>query len=551
MQLFALLTRRAALPLRALIVIAACSSLFNVGILILVNRAAQQVAEGGTEDVDWVTAGLFCGAIALFLVFELRLLFRFAVLVEDAIHAARCDIIELLRDLNLADRDRIADSELYDVVTQASDTISQNSQFIAIAFRSAIMVVAIMAYILVTSKTTFVMLTLAITVAGFAYYRRGQQVMQSHIRVAKDDEKMFDRITDQLDGWKEVRMLRRRRIELAEAFDASVDQTALGRIEVQNANFTLFVFGQLALFAFLGIVVFVVPQYTEISQTNLVKTATSVLFVIGPIGIIIQAIAVLGSAEASAARILGLEKRLEAFASQSDDRMPVNPKTFADFERIALDAAEYEYPADPPVEPFHLGPITMHVERGEIVFISGGNGSGKSTLMRILTGLYASSKGTLTVDGRPLGRANRRDYRALIASVLSHYHLFPELYGLRHVSADSVSEQLRLFEIEHVVRMDDGQFVTLDLSTGQRKRLALVVALLEDRPILVLDEWAADQDPHFRKKFYREILPKLKRDGKTIIAVTHDDAYFDVADRRIHLSEGMQFESDPPATVEA
>jgi len=550
MQLFALLTRKAALPLQALIVVATVSSLSNVAIMIFVNRAAQDIATDGVDNVDWLLAGLFCGAIALFMIFELRLLSRFAGLIEDAIDAARCDIIELLRGLNLADRDQIGDAELYDVVTQASDTISQNSQFIALAFRSAIMVVAVLAYVFVTSPTTFVMLTLTLVVAGVVYYRRGQQVMHAHIRVAQDDQRMFDQITDQLDGWKEVRMLRPRRMAIAESFNASVDLAAEGRIEVQNAGFGLFVFGQLALFVLLGVVVFVIPQYTEITEGNLTKTATAVLFVIGPIGLVIQAIAILGSAEASAARILGLEKRLEALAAKSDDRMPVNPKTFADFQRIALEAAEYEYPAEPGVEPFHLGPISLHVERGEILFISGGNGSGKSTLMRILTALYAPSAGELTVDGRPVGPANRRDYRALIASVLSHYHLFPELYGLRHVSADAVAAQLRVFELDNVVGFENGRFVTLDLSTGQKKRLALVIALLEERPILVLDEWAADQDPQFRRKFYRELLPKLKAEGKTIVAVTHDDAYFDVADRRVHLREGMQIESRPTATAE-
>jgi len=551
MQLFALLTRRAALPLKALILVAAGSSLFNVGIMIVVNRAAQNIAADGIDSVDWLMAGLFSGALVLYLTFELRLLTRFAGLVEDAIHAARCEIIGLLRNLNPADRDQIGDTELYDVVTRASDTISQNSQYIAIAFRSAIMAVAILAYIFVTSKSTFVMLTLAIVAAGTVYYRRGKRVMESHMRVATDDQRMFGQITDQLDGWKEVRMLRPRRVELARAFDQSVDRAAEGRIEVQNANFDLYIFGQLVLFILLGVVVFVVPGYTEISAGNLAKTATAVLFIIGPIGLIIQAVAVLGSAEASAARILGLETRLEDFASGADTRRPVNPKTFADFKRISLEAAEYEYPAMDGVDPFHLGPVSLGVNRGEILFISGGNGSGKSTLMRVLTGLYAPSSGDLRVDGRPVGPTNRRDYRALIASVLSNYHLFSELYGLGHVSADAVAEQLRYFELEDKVAVENDRFVSIDLSTGQKKRLALIVALLEDRPLLVLDEWAADQDPQFRKKFYRELLPKLKAEGKTIIAVTHDDAYFDVADRRIHLSEGMQIETGPAAAAEA
>ncbi|MBH9340157.1 cyclic peptide transporter, partial [Pseudomonas aeruginosa] len=84
----------------------------------------------------------------------------------------------------------------------------------------------------------------------------------------------------------------------------------------------------------------------------------------------------------------------------------------------------------------------------------------------------------------------------------------------------------------------DGNFSTPDLSTGQRKRLALINAWLEERPVLVFDEWAADQDPAFRRVFYTELLPDLKRQGKTIIVISHDDRYFEMADQLIRLSAG-------------
>ena len=86
-----------------------------------------------------------------------------------------------------------------------------------------------------------------------------------------------------------------------------------------------------------------------------------------------------------------------------------------------------------------------------------------------------------------------------------------------------------------------GEFNTVDLSTGQRKRLALIVSLLEKRPILLLDEWAADQDPEFRRKFYFDLLPALHRAGVTVVVVTHDDRYLDEMDlpaRRLRMDEG-------------
>lgn len=103
---------------------------------------------------------------------------------------------------------------------------------------------------------------------------------------------------------------------------------------------------------------------------------------------------------------------------------------------------------------------------------------------------------------------------------------------------ESAEVYLKRLEIAHKVSIRDGSFTTTDLSTGQRKRLALINAWLEERPVLVFDEWAADQDPTFRRIFYTELLPELKRLGKTIIVISHDDRYFDVADRLVRMAAG-------------
>jgi putative ATP-binding cassette transporter len=141
------------------------------------------------------------------------------------------------------------------------------------------------------------------------------------------------------------------------------------------------------------------------------------------------------------------------------------------------------------------------------------------------------------VNGDPVVYAdNKRQYRSLYSPVFSDFHLFDQLYNVE--DENEVNEYLKFFEIDHKVNFSEGKFSTSDLSTGQRKRLALIACIVENKPILVLDEWAADQDPVFRKKFYLEILPLLKSKGFTIIAITHDDAYFDTADCLFKMSEG-------------
>jgi putative pyoverdin transport system ATP-binding/permease protein len=207
----------------------------------------------------------------------------------------------------------------------------------------------------------------------------------------------------------------------------------------------------------------------------------------------------------------------------------------AGFQTLALQNIQFTYPSPSGRVGFFLGPLNLTVQAGELLFIIGGNGSGKTTLMHLLTGLYRPSSGSLALDGRLVKMA---DYRHFFAGVLSDAHLFDRLYGLDHVDVPRVNQLLAQMDLARRVQYVDGRFTTLKLSTGQRKRLALVAALLEDKPIYVFDEWAADQSPDFRHYFYHELLPALKAQGKTVIVISHDDRYFAVADHLIKMEYG-------------
>ena len=174
-----------------------------------------------------------------------------------------------------------------------------------------------------------------------------------------------------------------------------------------------------------------------------------------------------------------------------------------------------------------------------MLFLIGGNGSGKTTLLKLLTGLYYPDSGTIALDERILDKTTYQAYRELFALIFDEFHLFDRLYGLDSINSKKVNDLLRLMELDAKTEVLDEGFTNIQLSTGQRKRLAMIVALLDDRPIYVLDEWAADQDPHFRKYFYDVLLYELKEQGKTIIAVSHDDRYFHVADRVLKMEYGQ------------
>jgi putative ATP-binding cassette transporter len=118
--------------------------------------------------------------------------------------------------------------------------------------------------------------------------------------------------------------------------------------------------------------------------------------------------------------------------------------------------------------------------------------------------------------------------------------VFDRLYGLSGADLDArAARWLEALELAGVVHVRDGALSSVDLSRGQRKRLALLTALLEDRPIYVFDEWAADQDPHFKQVFYRQLLPELRARGKAVVVISHDDRFFDIADRLIELDGGQ------------
>jgi putative ATP-binding cassette transporter len=207
-------------------------------------------------------------------------------------------------------------------------------------------------------------------------------------------------------------------------------------------------------------------------------------------------------------------------------------------ESLAVRHLEFDYRDAEGARLFQLGPLDLEIAAGETVFFVGGNGSGKSTLLKLLTSLYEPRSGSLLVNDGPLLDENRQSYREQVGAVFSDYHLFGRLYGLEHVTDAQANEMIDFLGLHGKTRVEDGKLETLDLSGGQRKRLGFLVALLEDRPILVLDEVAADQDPDFRRRFYDEILPELQRRGKTLLLATHDDLYFHAADRLVVLDEG-------------
>ena len=358
-------------------------------------------------------------------------------------------------------------------------------------------------------------------------------------KAAQAEYGLHELLTSILEGFEEAKLNDRRGQALADDAVRASLVSANERIEAETGFARNLIFSQNVFFLLLGTMVFIVPVLSDASaySDTLLKTTTAVLFVIGPIGGLIGAVPILSNANTSAGYILGLVHELEQSAADVEARQGHESVQQDAFREIELRSVIFRF-EQTGLQTFQVGPVDFTLRAGDTVFISGGNGSGKSTLLRLLTSLYWPREGSILVDGTPVTHANVGSYRTLFSAVFFEYHLFKRLYGIDHEAFGEVSELLRLFEIEDKTGLDGDEFTTISLSAGQRKRLALIVALLERRPICILDEWAADQDPAFRRKFYNELLAMLKARGVTVVAVSHDDRYYDCADLRLHMEEG-------------
>lgn len=303
--------------------------------------------------------------------------------------------------------------------------------------------------------------------------------------------------------------------------------------------------GQFTLSLLIGCLLFAAPLVGAVDPKIMTASVLAVLYIMGPLSLLVGAMPLLAAGRVACTR-------LSEFGFSINDPHPEPIETDVPkvhllehkkaWNRIELKGVRMHYQELHAETGFSLGPIDLTVQAGELIYIVGGNGCGKSTLAKLLCGLYIPQEGEVQLDGKPVTDENRNDYRDLFSAVFSDFHLFNRLIGPDEEdgSPTLASKYLETLGLADKIKIEGQGYSTLKaLSYGQQKRLALVCAYMEDRSVYVLDEWAADQDPPFKKFFYEELLPDLKRRGKTVLIITHDDQYFQLADRIIKLSDGQ------------
>lgn len=355
------------------------------------------------------------------------------------------------------------------------------------------------------------------------------------VRIRDDRDALYALFRDIIHGAKELRLHRRRRQALIENALVPTGRSIQRLTFVSNATFNAAgVWGNLLFFIALGLLLFVLR--TQVEPRVLTGYTLALLYMLAPLESFLLALPLLGRGVVAAGRLdqLGLDLRGSG-EIESGDLQPA-----PGWRSLNLVDVSYAYRGGERAESFGIGPMRLSFRPGELVFLIGGNGSGKTTLAKVLTGLYSPDSGEILLDGCPVTDLSRDAYRQMFSAIFSDFHLFRSLLGPSAEQVDEITRgYLARLRLTDKVRVEGGRLSTFGLSQGQRKRLALLNAYLEDRPIYVFDEWAADQDPQYKAIFYFEILPDLKARGKTVLVISHDDQYYGVADRLIKLSNGV------------
>lgn len=421
-------------------------------------------------------------------------------------------------------------------------------------FVNAAIVAGCLIYLAWLSRVAL-LLVFAFACVGIAgYYVPMARGMRSLMLAREVQDTLFKHFRVLVEGAKELRLHRERgEAFLSQSLCAAAESFRRHNVVGMTTYVAAAAWGQFLFFVLLGLLVIILPALGESDRASLTGSTLALLYLIPSLQFVLNVMPALGRGSVALKKVEALGLSLAERPPESGPPIPSAPDR--DWRRLEMIGVTHTYESEAADHHFTLGPIDLTFTRGEIVFLIGGNGSGKTTFAKLLTGLYEPESGEIRLDGRPAAAQAVGRYRQNFSAVFSDFHLFDQLLSPNSSGLDRRARRyLSKLQLERKVEIEDGRLSTTELSRGQRKRLALLAAYMEDRPFYVFDEWAADQDPQFKEVFYRQLLPELKASGKTLLVISHDDQYYDAADRIIKLNYGqLEYEKliahephDPP-----
>ncbi len=508
----------------------------GTSVVALLNTPADQLRE---PDGLLSAALLFVLSLLTYRWVQRQLLQSVSTSVEQSLDRLRARLAGKVARLDLRGFESLPRVQLQGGLSNHYVTISDAALGVLTGVQSLTLLVLTLAY-LCTISLVAVLLSLAVFVVAIQAYQARHGELQARMHQATEAEAgLAGSLVEILDGFTVLRLNLLKRTAVLDEICRQSTHSAQQRASTAGTFSELLVFGNSMAFLMGGAVVFLLPILAPADTKDLPRLVAATLFMIGPLGSAVGAANQFVTARFAINSLSNFESELDLLLHGVPVPADVNAPPFQTLEAQALTYVHRPRESDEP--PYTIGPINLKITAGEVIFITGGNGSGKTTMLRALSGLYPLGSGSLILNGRPLPSdgSEHEAYQQLFGAVFAEAHVFRHLYALPPHRMPAFHQALLDLEIAHKLPADLTMPFNPDmLSTGQRKRLALAVALAEDRPVIILDEWAADQDPRSRERFYRELLPRLRAEGKAVIAITHDDRYFDAADRRYHMEEG-------------
>lgn len=435
--------------------------------------------------------------------------------------------------------ENLGQEKIYTSLNNDTSAISELPNVVVNIVSNILTLVFCLCYLMVKSFYAFLASAALILVNGAISFIASQIASRYWEKNRNIQETFFGQMKDLVYGFKELVLNTRRKLDFKQEMVAytrkSADFSKIASLKLLNFN----VYNALMYNLIFGVVVFIFPMVMRnISVNDLRENLFIVFYLIGPFGALTTAIARYTQINVNMKRINELIEELDAGTGEHVEET-AQIEELPGQVSIEMRNVEYWYNIKENEDDrhFHLGPVNTTFHTEQISFIIGGNGSGKSTLGKLISGLYCSQKGDILVNGSKVSSVKLHKY---FSAVYSDFHLFEKLYGMDYLeNKESVKTYLSMLKIDDKIHLnDEGIFESLSLSTGQKKRLAFVISCLDNKPMMIFDEWAAEQDPVFRDYFYMELLPFLKKKGKGVIVITHDDRYFSTADQVIKMDCG-------------
>jgi putative pyoverdin transport system ATP-binding/permease protein len=520
------------------VIAGAVSGLTGAALIAILSSASESAHEALKQRQLWLT---FLALVAVSVLSKGVSEILLTRLGQRAIADVRVQLSRRVVEAPLRRNEELGAHRVLAALNDDAAVITQAFVYLPMVCVNGATVLGCLGYLAIRAPWALAITVLAMLVGALIFRLHERRANRHFVAARETSDALFQHFRGLTGGIKELKLSRAR----AEGFLERMLGKSVHNYErdfVSGMSVYTFAtgWGTLLFYAVLGTVVFALPGLVGMSASSVTSTTLTLLYLMAPFALLMEILPSVGRASVAVEkwRALGLSLLPE---EPSDLQASSLPETWRSIDLVGV---THRYRRERETGTFQLGPVDLTLRRGELVFLVGGNGSGKTSLSLLLLGLYLPEAGQILVDGVQVDDSNRASYRELFSVVFGEYHVFEQLLGLSDPELrERADYYLRRLQLDHRIRIQ-GETLQVDgLSMGQRKRLALLAAALDDRSFYVFDEWASDQDPESRRFFYTELLPELRARGKGVLVITHDDQYFALADRLLRMDYGQLSES--------